>query len=476
MSDEEILRKKLDRLNENSYYGIMVDTEITNIVRNHIKRLEENKMKATSTETFKDIIAIDFELQTFPNPDEQDKFIVSATNRDDIFCFVFEGPYIADTCRKAGLFTNWEKDQKIRELEKENEKLKKQLNAVQLMLDNFRKDHEDILKTQREKHKDEVEQLKQHLKQVENNKERLTNRYNALSSNYEKEISKVEKIREENENLKNAYDILDNTLNKTQKKCNEWYEKWVKWLHKYEHIKKEYKEKLDVLQRKYDLEKAANEAQHKFIREYAGKGTEVQFNYAIDDAKEVSYAIVDKEENECKCESCSAGASYEEMYRKLIDDLKEENKKLKEENFCVKSRINAYKNTNGKLQDEVLELKYQLKDIQATKEVVEQKLNTRAGILDQAKKCVCGQREQDYGTPESNFQLIADLWNGYLKKERLGRSKTVVDAVDVSMMMALMKIARIKNGGGSGDSFVDLAGYAACGGEIWHGQKVKDQN
>ena len=56
-------------------------------------------------------------------------------------------------------------------------------------------------------------------------------------------------------------------------------------------------------------------------------------------------------------------------------------------------------------------------------------------------------------------------------KERLGREKAVVDEVDVAMMMSLMKIARIKNGGGSGDSFVDLAGYAACGGEIWYGRK-----
>jgi hypothetical protein len=35
------------------------------------------------------------------------------------------------------------------------------------------------------------------------------------------------------------------------------------------------------------------------------------------------------------------------------------------------------------------------------------------------------------------------------------------------MMMALLKISRIKNGGGTGDSFVDLAGYAACGGELF---------
>ena len=81
-------------------------------------------MNATSTETFHDIIAGDFELQTFPNPDVDDKFIVSATNRDDIFCFVFEGPCLQDACRNAGLFTGWEKDQRIRELEKENKQNK----------------------------------------------------------------------------------------------------------------------------------------------------------------------------------------------------------------------------------------------------------------------------------------------------------------------------------------------------------------
>lgn len=90
---------------------------------------------------------------------------------------------------------------------------------------------------------------------------------------------------------------------------------------------------------------------------------------------------------------------------------------------------------------------------------------TREEILSKAKECVCGQREQDYGTPESNFQLIADLWNAYLFPS-LNENKNVISPTDVAMMMALLKIARIKNGGGTGDSFVDLAGYAACGGEI----------
>lgn len=39
-------------------------------------------------------------------------------------------------------------------------------------------------------------------------------------------------------------------------------------------------------------------------------------------------------------------------------------------------------------------------------------------------------------------------------------------ANDVAMMMALLKIARIRTGTATDDSYVDLAGYAACGSEI----------
>lgn len=84
---------------------------------------------------------------------------------------------------------------------------------------------------------------------------------------------------------------------------------------------------------------------------------------------------------------------------------------------------------------------------------------TRAEILQKAEACVNGQRQQDYGTPEDNFKRIAELWNAYL-----GTSD--ISPMDVSMMMALMKIARIRTGTGTEDSFIDLAGYAACGGEI----------
>ena len=98
-------------------------------------------------------------------------------------------------------------------------------------------------------------------------------------------------------------------------------------------------------------------------------------------------------------------------------------------------------------------------------EDVKRKL-TRADILHAAEKCVCGQRETDYGTPEDNFKAIAELWNVYLDRISVGKyGNTIVDEKDVAVMMALLKIARIARGGGKADSWIDLAGYAACGAE-----------
>ena len=89
----------------------------------------------------------------------------------------------------------------------------------------------------------------------------------------------------------------------------------------------------------------------------------------------------------------------------------------------------------------------------------------RTEILQKADQCVSGYREQDYGSPEDNFTTIAGFWNTYLRSAR--GIEPEISAKDVAVMMALLKIARIAGGGGSGDSYVDLAGYAACAGEIW---------
>lgn len=103
--------------------------------------------------------------------------------------------------------------------------------------------------------------------------------------------------------------------------------------------------------------------------------------------------------------------------------------------------------------------------VEENSEDVKRKL-TRADILHAAEKCVCGQREQDYGTPEDNFKAIAELWSVYLDRISVGKhGNLVVDEKDVAVMMALLKIARIARGGGKADNWIDLAGYAACGAE-----------
>ena len=84
---------------------------------------------------------------------------------------------------------------------------------------------------------------------------------------------------------------------------------------------------------------------------------------------------------------------------------------------------------------------------------------TRRRVLSEAERCVCGNREHEYGVPEDNFDRIAKLWSAYMGVE--------FNPVDVSMFMVMLKVARIKSGGGTMDSFVDGCGYFSCGGEIF---------
>jgi len=86
-------------------------------------------------------------------------------------------------------------------------------------------------------------------------------------------------------------------------------------------------------------------------------------------------------------------------------------------------------------------------------------LITRKNILTDAMACVCHDRQDQYGDPEDNFYRISKLWNAYL-------GDNLVDEVDVAMMMALLKVARIKGGNFKKDSFVDACGYLSIGGEI----------
>lgn len=88
---------------------------------------------------------------------------------------------------------------------------------------------------------------------------------------------------------------------------------------------------------------------------------------------------------------------------------------------------------------------------------------TKQVLLDLTKAAV-GDRGLNYGRPEDNFERIARRWRAHIKN-RFG-IEVALDATSVALMCADLKIARLENTPGHQDSWVDLAGYAACGAEI----------
>jgi hypothetical protein len=82
----------------------------------------------------------------------------------------------------------------------------------------------------------------------------------------------------------------------------------------------------------------------------------------------------------------------------------------------------------------------------------------RTEILQYATKLINDDRQETHGRPEDSFANIANLWSAYLD--------TPIGIQEVPIMLALMKIARTKNNPNHIDNFIDLAGYAALGGEL----------
>ena len=89
----------------------------------------------------------------------------------------------------------------------------------------------------------------------------------------------------------------------------------------------------------------------------------------------------------------------------------------------------------------------------------------RGECLDKAKAIISGEREQTYNGPEDSFGRVGLLWTAYLRGKFGGAAPEIV-AVDVALMMDLLKTARLQVAPGHEDSWVDKAGYSGCGAEI----------
>jgi len=83
---------------------------------------------------------------------------------------------------------------------------------------------------------------------------------------------------------------------------------------------------------------------------------------------------------------------------------------------------------------------------------------TRKKILNDAEAHITGDRDTDYGGAFTNFNDIARIWGIILSKQ--------ITREDVALCMIAVKLARLKTSPDHIDSWIDLAGYAAIGGEL----------
>jgi hypothetical protein len=83
---------------------------------------------------------------------------------------------------------------------------------------------------------------------------------------------------------------------------------------------------------------------------------------------------------------------------------------------------------------------------------------TRSKTLYVATSLVEEVREEQHGDFADNAKTTAELWSAYKGVE--------FSALDVPMMMALLKIARVKSSPDNPDNYVDTCGYVALASEV----------
>lgn len=89
----------------------------------------------------------------------------------------------------------------------------------------------------------------------------------------------------------------------------------------------------------------------------------------------------------------------------------------------------------------------------------EEKASEREVLLMQAAEYVLKERNNSYGPPTQDFERIAEMWNILIPHDKEIKSH------HVAIAMICLKLSRLSWEPGNFDSWVDIAGYAACGWE-----------
>lgn len=101
------------------------------------------------------------------------------------------------------------------------------------------------------------------------------------------------------------------------------------------------------------------------------------------------------------------------------------------------------------------------------------KMSQRETVLEEAKRCICTDRQNQYGPPEDSFAYIAELWNAYIRREK--HKDASLNPSDVALMMILLKVARTSGHKDYPDNYVDIAGYSALASELSFNEWAEDQ-
>lgn len=87
------------------------------------------------------------------------------------------------------------------------------------------------------------------------------------------------------------------------------------------------------------------------------------------------------------------------------------------------------------------------------------KSSERGSVLDEAKGLITGDRNAIYGPPTQDFLRTAAMANAF----GFQVNGKPLESHHVAVFMGLLKLSRLAWSPGKRDSWVDLAGYAACG-------------
>ena len=81
-----------------------------------------------------------------------------------------------------------------------------------------------------------------------------------------------------------------------------------------------------------------------------------------------------------------------------------------------------------------------------------------ADCLERAKAAVCKDRNEVYGDAKDDFSRTAVMWSAILNQP--------ITNEQVAMCMIAVKLSRLCESPDHEDGWVDIAGYAACGGYV----------